>query len=52
MVHRVLEILAKHKLFLYFEKCELNKLHIKYLDVVISENKVEIDSMKVAEVCN
>ena len=40
IVYRVLEVLAKHKLY------------IKYLDLAISENQVEIDFMKVTGVHN
>ena len=48
VVCKVLEILAEYKLFLYPEKCKFNKLYIKYLDLVISENQVKINSIKVA----
>jgi len=47
-----LEILAKHKLFLYLEKCEFHWRQIEYLRLVISENKVAMDPMKVARVCD
>jgi len=50
-VQRVLEILVEHKLFLYLKKCKFQKKQIKYLDLVISENKVSIDPVKVAGVC-
>jgi len=46
-----LEILAEHKLFLCPEKCEFHWSQIKYLGLVISENKVEMDPVKVARVC-
>jgi len=49
-VQRVLKILAEHKLFLRPEKCEFHWSQIKYLELVISENKVEIDPVKVARV--
>jgi len=51
VVQRVLEILTEHKLFLYPEKCEFHWKQIEYLGVVISENKVAIDPVKVARVC-
>jgi len=51
-VQRILEVLAEHKLFLYLEKCEFHRKQIEYLRLVISENKVEMDPMKVARVCN
>jgi len=49
-VQRVLEILAEHKLFLCPEKCEFHRKQIEYLGLVISENKVAIDPIKVARV--
>jgi len=52
VVRRVLEVLAEHKLFLRLEKCEFHRKRIEYLGLVISENKVEIDPVKVAEVRN
>ena len=52
VVYRVLEILAKHKLFLYSKKCKLDKLYIKYFCLVISVDQVEIDSIKIARVCD
>jgi len=50
-VWRVLEILTEHKLFLRLEKCEFHQKQIKYLGLVISENKVVMDPVKVAGVC-
>jgi len=49
-VQRVLEILAEHKLFLHLEKCEFHQKQIEYLGLVISENKVAMDPVKVAGV--
>jgi len=49
-VRRVLEILVEHKLFLCLEKCEFHQRQIEYLRLVISENKVAMDPMKVAGV--
>jgi len=51
-VHRVLEVLVEHKLFLRLEKCEFYQKQIEYLRLVISENKVEIDPVKVTGVCD
>ena len=51
VVWRVLEILVEHKLFLYPKKCEFHRRQIEYLGLVISENKVMIDPIKVARVC-
>ena len=49
-VQRVLEILTEYKLFLCLEKCEFQKEQIKYLDLVILENKVSMDLVKVTGV--
>jgi len=49
-VQRVLEVLAEHKLFLHLEKCEFHWKEIEYLGLVISENKVAMDPVKVAGV--
>jgi len=46
----VLQVLQEHKLFLRPEKCEFWKERIQYLGLVISENKVSIDLVKVAGV--
>jgi len=43
---------VEHKLFLHLEKCEFYWKQIEYLRLVISENKVEIDPVKVAGVCD
>jgi len=50
VVQRVLEILAEHKLFLRPEKCEFHRKQIEYLRLVILENKVTMDPVKVAGV--
>jgi len=50
-VWRVLEILMEHKLFLCPEKCEFHWKQIEYLGLVISENKVAMDPVKVTGVC-
>jgi len=50
VVQRVLEILAEHKLFLYLEKYEFHQRQIEYLGLVISENKVAMNLVKVARV--
>ena len=43
VVYKVLEFLAKHKLFLYSKKCKFDKPYIEYLDLVTSKNQVEMD---------
>jgi len=40
----------EHKLFLHPEKCEFHWKQIEYLGLVISENKVTMDPVKVARV--
>ena len=42
---------SKSLQFLHPKKCEFQKKQIKYLELVISENKVSIDSVKIARVC-
>jgi len=44
--------LAEHKLFLCLEKCEFHQKQIEYLGLVILENKVVMDPVKVAGVCD
>jgi len=51
VVWRVLEILMEHKLFLYLEKCEFHWKQIEYLGLVILENKIVMDPVKVTRVC-
>jgi RNase H-like domain found in reverse transcriptase/Reverse transcriptase (RNA-dependent DNA polymerase)/Integrase zinc binding domain/Chromo (CHRromatin Organisation MOdifier) domain/Integrase core domain/Retroviral aspartyl protease len=46
----VLEILRRNKLFLKPEKCTFEKKQIEYLGMIISENQVEMDPIKVAGV--
>ena len=50
VTRRVLEILRQHKLFLRPEKCEFEKTRIEYLGLIISENCVEMDPVKIAGV--
>jgi len=49
-IRRVLQVLQEHKLFLHLEKCEFCKERIEYLGLVISENEVSMDPVKVAGV--
>jgi len=49
-VQRVLEVLVEHKLYLYPEKYEFQKEQIEYLGLIVSENEVLIDPIKVAKV--
>jgi len=50
ITHRVLGRLAEHQLYLRPEKCEFEKTRIEYLGLVISENRVEMDPVKVVGV--
>ena len=50
ITHRVLQRLAEHQLFLRPEKCEFERTRIEYLGLIISENNVEMDPVKVAGV--
>ena len=49
-IRRVLQVLQEHKLFFRPEKCEFCKERIEYLGLVISENEVSMDPVKVAGV--
>jgi hypothetical protein len=48
----VLDHMREHKLYLRLEKCEFDKTKIKYLGVIISHNKVEMDPVKIAGVAD
>jgi len=50
VVRRVLQVLKENKLFLRLEKYEFCKQRIEYLGLVISENEVSMDPVKVAGV--
>jgi hypothetical protein len=50
VTHRVLGRLAEHELFLRPEKCKFEKTRIKYLGLIISEDHVEMDPVKVVGV--
>ena len=47
-----MEILVEHKLFLHLEKCKFHQKQIEYLRLVISENKVMMNPVKVTRVCD
>jgi len=49
-VRQVLQVLKENKLFLRLEKCEFYKQQIEYLGLVILENEVSMDLVKVAGV--
>ena len=46
-IKQVLQVLQENKLFLCPEKCEFCKERIEYLGLVISENEVSMDPVKV-----
>jgi hypothetical protein len=48
----VLDRMHKHKLYLWPEKCEFEKVRIEYLSVIISHNKVEMYPVKIAGVAD
>jgi hypothetical protein len=48
----VLGRLVEHQLYLQPEKCEFEKTRIEYLGLIISENRVEMDPVKVAGVAD
>jgi hypothetical protein len=48
----VLDRMREHKLYLWPEKCEFEKVRIEYLSVIISHNKVEMDPVKIAGVAD
>jgi len=49
-VQWVLQVLKENKLFLHPEKCKFYKQQIEYLGLVILENEVSMDPVKVAGV--
>ena len=49
-VQWVLQVLKENKLFLCLKKCEFYKQWIEYLGLVISENEVSMDLVKVTGV--
>ena len=49
-IQQVLQVLQENKLFLRPEKCKFCKEQIKYLGLVISEDEVSMDLVKVAGV--
>jgi hypothetical protein len=48
----VLDCMHEHKLYLWPEKRKFEKTRIKYLGVIISHNKVEMDLVRIAGVAN
>ena len=50
IIWRVLEILVEHKLYLCLEKYKFQKEHIKYLGLVMLENEISINPIKITGV--
>jgi len=50
VTRRVMELLRKNNLFLKPKKCEFKKTEVEYLGVIISQNSVKMDPVKVAGV--
>jgi len=50
VTRRVMELLWKNNLFLKPKKCEFEKTEVEYLGVIISQNSVKMDPVKVAGV--
>jgi len=50
VTRRVMELLLKNNLFLKPEKCEFEKTEVEYLGVIISQNSIKMDPVKVAGV--
>jgi len=50
ITHQVLGRLAEHQLYLRPKKCEFEKTRIEYLGLILSENWVEMDPVKVVGV--
>ncbi len=48
IVKRVLQRLQENKLFLKAEKCEFGVLETEYLGIIISENSIRMDPVKIA----
>ena len=47
LVHQVLQILRRNKLYLKLKKCEFEKTRVEYLGLIISENLAEVDLIKI-----
>jgi len=47
---RVMELLRKNNLFLKPKKCKFKKAEVEYLGVIISQNSIKMDPVKVAGV--
>jgi hypothetical protein len=52
ITHLVLDCMREHKLYLWPEKCEFEKVRIEYLNDIISYNKVEMELVKIAGIAD
>jgi hypothetical protein len=52
ITHLVLDQMCEHKLYLQLEKCKFEKTKIKYLGIIISHDKVEMDPVKIVGVAD
>src|SRR5882724_5594086 len=50
IVVQVLDILHNHRLYLKAEKCTFEQLTVKYLGLILSEGRMEMDPVKVTGV--
>src|SRR6266702_1907045 len=50
VTRRVLELLEKHRLYLRPDKCEFERTMVEHLGVIISDNSVAMDPVKIAGV--
>jgi len=50
VTQRVMELLCKNNLFLKPKKCKFEKTEVEYLGVIISQNSIKMDPVKVAGV--
>jgi hypothetical protein len=48
----VLDHMRKHKLYLWPDKCEFEQTRIKYLSIIISHDKLEMDLVKIAGIAD
>jgi len=47
IVRQVLQILADNKLLLYLKKCKFHQTKVEYLGVVLSQDNVETNPIKI-----
>ena len=52
MVNDVLQVLANNDLYLKPQKCQFEATEVEYLGIIISEDQIAIDPVKVNSVKN